>query len=352
MLALRDKIRRAAPSNINVLISGETGTGKELVAKALHAQSHRHDGPLIAINCAAIPEHLMESELFGHERGAFTGALTRRYGKIEAADGGTLFLDEIGDMPPTLQAKLLRFTEDRHIERLGSNQRLPVDVRIVAATHQNIPRQISSGQFRQDLYYRLAELTLQVPPLRARNGDILLLAHHFVRRFSQATSRTLTDEAIYTLSNWHWPGNVRELESNLKRACLLASNKAITAADFELFDVARTPDELPLAAPHKVRPEAFRSSEQAAMESAPVPTDTSLYEAQENAGRQTAARSGKSAPLPINLQEARRNAEQSAIIRALSSSDENLTKAAKLLGVTRPTLYNLLEKHNLSPTRH
>lgn len=313
MLDLKRIIKKIAPADINVLICGETGTGKELVAHELHRRSLTRTGPFVAINCAAIPDNLLESELFGHERGAFTGALNRKLGKIETANGGTLFLDEIGDMPSNLQAKLLRFTEDRFIERVGANDRIPVDVRLVAATHQNISKQIVSGTFRQDLYYRLAEITLTLPPLRKRGQDTLLIAQHLLQGYAEGdTPPTLSEDALEAISRWHWPGNVRELENILKRACLLRTSNRINSADLELFDVAQRHDRLPLAAPPKAIPDVERS------------------------GNST-----------LDLQEVRRQAEQSAIIRAIARADDNVSKAAKLLGVTRPTLYNLMDKYNI-----
>ncbi len=218
-------IEKVAPTSATVLILGESGTGKELLARALHDLSPRRDGRFVAINCAAIPETLLESELFGYEKGAYTGAAKQTFGKIEIANGGTLFLDEIGDLPMSLQAKLLRFLQERVIERIGGRQEIPVDVRIVCATHQSLKEQIVAGQFREDLYYRLAEIVVEIPPLRERKGDAALLAHGFVRRFAAEQRRgamTLLPDAIDAIEAHPWPGNVRELENVIKRAVIMA----------------------------------------------------------------------------------------------------------------------------------
>ena len=323
MTQLKAQIERVASADISVLITGETGTGKELVARALHAHSPRSENPLVAINCAAIPENLLESELFGHEKGAFTGANSRKLGKIEAANGGTLFLDEIGDMPFSLQAKLLRFTEDRVIERLGSNTRIPVDVRIVAATHQDIGKQIDAGKFRQDLYFRLGEVTLHIPPLHARAGDALLIANALLKKYGNGEMLKLTESAADAIEAWHWPGNVRELENRIKRACLLADSRLLNATDLELIDVATRPHDLTSGT-------ALPSSAQSPPGTGPVPLKATQKQ-------------------PLNLQEVRRLAEQDAILRALARTEGNVSKAAKLLGITRPTLYNLFEKYEIQP---
>ena len=268
----------------------------------------------MAINCAAIPENLLESELFGYEKGAFTGATGRKQGKIESADGGTLFLDEIGDMPMALQAKLLRFTEDRAIERLGGTRQIPVDVRILSATHQDLEALINEGRFRQDLYFRLGEVTLQLPPLRDRGGDAVLIANHLLRTHGKGDVLKLTAAAADAIEAWHWPGNVRELENRIKRACLLTESPALTPADLELFDVVGAADGL--------------SSQGASA----TPLKVSQKHAQ---------------PLPLNLQMVRREAERDAILRALARTDGNISQASRLLGVTRPTLYNLFEKYDI-----
>ena len=231
MLRICRTIEKVAPTSATVLLLGESGTGKELLARALHDLSPRRGQRFVAINCAAIPENLLESELFGYEKGAFTGAAKQTIGKIETANGGTLFLDEIGDLPLSLQAKLLRFLQERVIERVGGRQEIPVDVRIVCATHQSLKDQIAAGKFREDLYYRLAEIVVEIPPLRARKGDAALLAHAFVRRFAAEQRRgamTLLPDAIAAIEAHAWPGNVRELENVIKRAVIMADGTTIT----------------------------------------------------------------------------------------------------------------------------
>ena len=298
MLNVCRMIEKVAPAEVSVLILGESGTGKELIARATHDLSLRRDKRFLAINCAAIPEQLLEAELFGYEKGAFTGAAKTTPGKIEYANGGTLFLDEIGDMPLSLQAKLLRFLQNKVVERVGGRQEIPVDVRIVAATNQNLEVFIREQRFRQDLYYRLSEVTVAVPPLRDRPGDIMALSHAFLARYSQSTSgrtkRGFTDEAIAALTAYSWPGNVRELENKVKVACLLGD-------------------------------EAFVS-----------PADLVLASAAGNAG------------LPLNLKEVRNRAERDAVSRALAATVGNISKASELLGVSRPTLYDLLSRHGLA----
>lgn len=290
-------IERVSASDATVLLLGESGTGKELLAQALHDASRRK-GRFVAINCAAIPEALLESELFGYERGAFTGATKTTVGKIETAHGGTLMLDEIGDLPMSLQAKLLRFLQERNIERLGGRQEIAVDVRIVGATHQDLKAKIEQGLFREDLYYRLAEIVVDIPPLRDRAGDAVLLAHAFLRRFSSEQRRPilrLTDEAIRAVEAHRWPGNVRELQNMMKRASIMADGDRITAEDLGL-----------------------------AVPDAPAADDTEL-----------------------DLRTVRERAERQAVVAALSRTDNNIAKAADLLGVSRPTLYDLMAKLGL-----
>ena len=233
MLAICRTIDKVANANVSVMLLGESGTGKEVLARSLHQQSNRKAGRFVAINCAAIPENLLESELFGYEKGAFTGAAKTTPGKIETANGGTLMLDEIGDMPMALQAKLLRFLQERVVERVGGREGIPVDVRVVCATHQNLAQCIKEGRFREDLYYRLAEIVVDIPPLRARVGDSALLAHAFVRRFGQEHGRSLSlaDDALRAIETHAWPGNIRELENRIKRATIMADGSQITAAD-------------------------------------------------------------------------------------------------------------------------
>ncbi|MEN9455718.1 MAG: hypothetical protein RL210_1237 [Pseudomonadota bacterium] len=296
MQKLCRNIEKVAPSSATVMLLGESGTGKELLARGLHQFSQRADNKFIAINCAAIPENLLESELFGYEKGAFTGAAKQTKGKIEYADGGTLFLDEIGDLPQPLQAKLLRFLQERVVERVGGREEIPVDVRIVCATHQKLRSLISEGKFREDLYYRLSEIVLNIPPLRDREGDPLLLANALVSRFRLQEGRgalSFAPEAIAAIESHTWPGNVREMENCIKRAVVLAEGSQITL------------DDLGLPGAGSVEPE------------------------------------------PLNLRQVREEAERKAIVKALSRSDNNVAKAADLLGVSRPTLYDLLARFGL-----
>ena len=289
-------IERVAGADVTVLLLGESGTGKEVLARALHGLSPRRAHRFVAINCAAIPENLLESELFGYEKGAFTGAVRQTLGKIETAHRGTLFLDEIGDLPPALQAKLLRFLQERVIERVGGREEIPVDTRIVCATHQNLKDLIAAGRFREDLYYRLAEIVVTIPPLRTRPGDASLLAHAFVRRFAAEQKRgsiSLRAEAVAAIEGHPWPGNVRELENCVKRAVIMADGGTIG------------PDDLGLAAP------VAGGDEQA------------------------------------TLRQVRDTAEREAVVRVLGRVNGNVSRAAELLGVSRPTLYDLMERFGL-----
>ncbi|MEX2647808.1 MAG: PEP-CTERM-box response regulator transcription factor [Alphaproteobacteria bacterium] len=286
-------IEKVAPADVSVLLLGESGTGKEVLARALHALSHRAKYRFLAINCAAIPENLLESELFGYERGAFTGAVKQTKGKIEESDGGTLFLDEIGDVPLTLQVKLLRFLQERVVERVGGRQEIPVDIRLVCATHQNLEELIAEGRFREDLYYRVSELVIRIPPLRERDGDAALLAHSFLARYARTLGKGIkgfTPDALASIASYPWPGNVRELENKIKRAIIMAETPRITAANLDL------------------------------------PSDAGL------------------AP-PISLKRARRDAEIREVNRALAQCNGNVSAAAKLLGISRPTLYDLMRQH-------
>jgi two-component system NtrC family response regulator len=295
MLKVCRMVERVASSDVGVLVLGESGTGKEVLAQGLHKMSPRADNKFVAINCAAIPENLLESELFGYEKGAFTGAVKQTPGKIELADGGTLFLDEIGDLAPSLQVKLLRFLQERVVERVGGRKEIPVDVRIVCATHQNLKLGIEEGRFREDLYYRLSELVIEIPPLRERPGDATLLAKHFLDRFSADQGRSLrgfTEDALAAVEAHNWPGNVRELENRVKRATVMAEGNRVSAADLDL-----TPDD--------------QDAE------------------------------------PLNLKKVRELAERQALQRAMAQADGNVSQAAKLLGVSRPTLYDLMRQHNL-----
>lgn len=289
-------VEKVAASDATVLVLGESGTGKELIARGVHAASSRRKERFIAINCAAIPDTLLESELFGYEKGAFTGAVKTTPGKIEVANGGTLMLDEIGDLPMPLQAKLLRFLQERVIERIGGRQEIPVDVRIVCATHQDLKTLIREGRFREDLYYRLAEIVVSLPPLRARRGDAALLAHAFVRRFADEYKRgsmTLRDDVIRAIENHPWPGNVRELENCIKRAVIMADGNQITLDDVGLSDTKPEDD------------------------------------------------------IVVDLRQAREDAEKRVIITALGRADGNVLRAAEMLGVSRPTLYDLMHRYGL-----
>ena len=295
MLKICRIIEKVAPTDTSVLLIGESGTGKEVLANALHSLSQRKNENFIAINCAAIPENLLESELFGYEKGAFTGAVKQTPGKLELADHGTLFLDEIGDLPLQLQSKLLRFLQERTLERLGGREKIQVDVRIVSATHQDLQQMISEKTFRQDLYYRLSDLTINIPPLRDRKSDAILLARAFFERHKsilKTTLKGLTQDALRTIENHSWPGNVRELEAVIKRAIIMAESAYIEDKDLGLGNIN---------------------------------PDINL----------------------ISLKDAREKAEKEAIHHALSITHENISKAAELLCVSRPTLYDLIKKYQL-----
>ena len=296
MLRLCRTVEKIAATTATVLLLGESGTGKELLARGVHDHSPRKGERFVAINCAAIPENLLESELFGYEKGSFTGAAKTTPGKIETAHGGTLMLDEIGDLPMALQAKLLRFLQERTIERIGGRQEIPVDVRIVCATHQDLKSLISQGQFREDLYYRLAEIVLTVPPLRDRIGDRALLSHAMVKRFAAAEKRgsiRLSAAALTAIEQHAWPGNVRELENCMKRAVIMSEGNLIDAAELGL-----------------------------------------------------GMADGEAVSMP-DLRTIRDRAEKEAVIRALALADGNIVKATALLGVSRPTLYDLMNKFEL-----
>ncbi|MEI7444332.1 MAG: PEP-CTERM-box response regulator transcription factor [Burkholderiales bacterium] len=292
------QIERLAAVDATVALLGESGTGKELLARALHEGSPRRAGRFVAINCAAIPEGLLESELFGHERGAFTGAVKSTPGKVELADGGTLFLDEIGDLPMPLQAKLLRFLQERSIERIGGRAPIQVDVRVVCATHRNLRDRITEGTFREDLFYRLTEIVVTLPPLRDRIGDATLLAHAFVQRFAKRNGRdrmTLGDDALDAIAAHRWPGNVRELENAIKRSVIMAQGRTIHAADLGL-----------------------------------APAEDLVAD-----------------PAEYNLRRLRDDVERRAVLTAMARCDGNVVRAADLLGVSRPTLYDLLRRFGL-----
>ena len=289
-------VQKLAPTQATVLLLGESGTGKERLAQALHSLSARAARPMVAINCAAIPENLLESELFGYERGAFTGAVKQTRGKIETADGGTLFLDEIGDMPLALQAKLLRFLQERVIERVGGRELIPVDVRIIAATHQDLKAAIAEKSFREDLFYRISEVTVNIPPLRERGSDAVLIANYLLQEACKRHGKAqlkLAPDAIAAIERHPWPGNVRELENRVNAAAIMAEGKLVTAEDLTL--------------------------------ERPAEGETIL-----------------------SLREVRQRAEAAAIERALAVASGNVSKAAELLGITRPTLYDLMERTGIS----
>jgi two-component system NtrC family response regulator len=285
-------IRKVATTEVPVLIIGESGTGKELVAKAIHRNSHRRAYPFVVINCSAIPEALLESELFGHEKGAFTGAHIQRKGRFEMAQFGTLFLDEIGELSLPLQVKLLRFLQEQNIERVGGREAIVVDARVLAATNKDLTQALKAGKFREDLYYRLRVVTISLPPLREREDDILLLATSMLQRFANENKKKIggfTPQAIQTLKTYSWPGNIRELENKIKRAVIMAEEQKVTPMDLEL---------------------------------------NSSYERFEHKG----------------LKEARETLEREMIERALTKNNGIITKAAEELGISRPTLYELMEK--------
>ena len=296
MLKVARTIERVANADVSVMLLGASGTGKELLARGLHQSSARRGGAFVAINCAAIPETLLEAELFGHEKGAFTGAIKTTEGKIEQAEGGTLFLDEVGDIPLPLQVKLLRFLQERTIERVGGRKQVAVDTRIVCATHRNLEEMILAGTFRDDLYYRLAEIVVRIPALAERPGDATLLAKHFLHRFAREMStgaKGFAPSALKAINDWPWPGNVRELENRLKRAVIMADGKLITAEDLDF----------------------------------------------------PAAEDGQ----PVNLKAAREETDRRVIRGALARTENNISGAAKLLGISRPTLYDLMKQYDLQP---
>ncbi len=297
MMSLCRTAERVATANIAVLITGESGTGKEILARSIHDLSARSGQNFVAINCAAIPDNLLESELFGHEKGAFTGAVKQTIGKVEQAHLGTLFLDEIGDMPLSLQSKLLRFLQNRTIERIGGRKEISVDVRVLSATNCDLAAMMKEGSFREDLFYRLNEVSMHIPPLRERPGDAILLAKYFRAKYSkdfQRAPKSFTTEALAIIGSYSWPGNVRELENRVKRSMLMADGKGITATDLDL--------DLPADA-----------------DSALIPT----------------------------LRQIRMQAESDAVIRALALTNNNVSDASQLLGVSRPTLYEIMRTANM-----
>ena len=298
MMKVARTIERVANADVSVMLLGASGTGKELLARGVHESSGRRDGAFVAINCAAIPENLLESELFGHEKGAFTGAVRTTEGKIELANGGTLFLDEVGDIPLPLQVKLLRFLQERTIERIGGRKAIAVDTRIVCATHQNLEAMIGAGTFREDLFYRLAEIVVKIPTLAERPGDAVLLAKHFLARFAREMNpkvKGFAPDALAAIDGWGWPGNVRELENRVKRAVIMAEGKLVGAEDLDLAG-----------------------------------GDAEAGEA-------------------LNLKAAREQADRRMIRQALARCEGNISNTAKLLGISRPTLYDLLKQYDMQP---
>ncbi|QOL26486.1 PEP-CTERM-box response regulator transcription factor [Thalassotalea sp. LPB0316] len=295
---MRMMVKRIAPTAITALLLGESGTGKEVTANAIHLASDRKEKPFIAINCASIPETLLESELFGFEKGAFTGAHKTTKGKIECAEGGTLFLDEIGDMPFNLQAKLLRFLQEKKIERLGGRQEIAVDVRVVCATNQNLQEMVKEKTFREDLFYRVSEITLDIPPLRDRDEDIIILAQYFLNLYAQeynSKAKGFAEDALKALRKYNWPGNIRELQNKVKSSVIMSTGIQVTALDLGFFDE--------------------------------VDEDYTL---------------------DLNLRSVRESAETIAIQKAYALAEGNMSKTADLLGITRPTLYSLIEKYELN----
>ncbi len=294
LLKICRQLEKISPTTVTCTLLGESGTGKEVMARAIHQLSPRKTKRFVAINCAAVPENLIESELFGYEKGAFTGANKTTIGKVETANEGTLFLDEIGDMPLNLQAKLLRFLQERVIERVGGRSEIPVDVRVICATNKNLEEMVKVGSFREDLFYRICEMTVIIPPLRNRLGDKVLLARHFKLKFAKEHGQNVTgftSDAIAAIENYSWPGNIRELENKIKRAVIMADGKHITREDLGLAEAGE---------------------------------------------------------LSLNLRHVRQEAERGAILRALSMTDNNISAAAKLLGVTRPTFYDLIKKYDMT----
>lgn len=296
MVKVARTIERVAGTSVSVMLLGASGTGKELLAQGLHDASDRANGPFVAINCAAIPENLLESELFGHEKGAFTGAVKTTEGKIESADGGTLFLDEVGDIPLPLQVKLLRFLQERTIERIGGRKAIAVNTRIVCATHQDLEKMIGENTFREDLFYRLAEIVVRIPTLAERHGDAVLLAKAFLKRFAADMNPAVTGfgpDALTVIDAHDWPGNVRELENRVKRAVIMADGKLVSADDLDLGETEEEAAEV------------------------------------------------------LNLKSAREQSDRRVIRHALARSEGNISSTAKMLGISRPTLYDLLKQYDL-----
>ena len=311
MMDIFNTVKRVAPTDVSVLVTGESGTGKELIAKAIHKRSPRQGGPFIPINCGAIPENLLESELFGHEKGSFTGAHVTRPGKFELADGGTIFLDEIGELSQSLQVKILRFLQDQVIERVGGREPIQVNVRIIAATNRDIEEMLGTKEFREDLFYRINTISLSLPPLRERDEDILLLAMYFLNHYNGEFSKNIrgfSNSAHGTLSGYAWPGNVRELENRIKRAVIMTTGKLIQ------------------------------------------PEDLDLPYADEFGGKSQSGDRGLSVPAGMTLKQAREETERKLVFGALLRSRGNVSAAAKELDVSRPTLHDLMKKLDIAST--
>ncbi|MGD8175208.1 PEP-CTERM-box response regulator transcription factor [Marinimicrobium sp. ARAG 43.8] len=299
MLKICRMLEKVSPTNVTCTLLGESGTGKEVMARSIHQLSPRRQKRFIAINCAAVPENLIESELFGYEKGSFTGAAKQTLGKVETAHEGTLFLDEIGDMPLNLQSKLLRFLQERVIERVGGREEIPVDVRVICATNKDLQQMVDDGSFREDLFYRISEVTIRIPPLRQRQGDNVLLARHFMLKFAKEHKQKIkgfTPDAVEAIESYSWPGNIREMENKIKRAVIMADGKHITRDDLDLVIDGND--------------------------------------------------------LSFNLRQVRQEAEKHAILRAVAMTDNNISAAAKLLGITRPTFYDLIKKHDIPLGNH
>jgi two-component system NtrC family response regulator len=294
-------IRKVAGTDAPVLLLGESGTGKEMAAAAIHHRSTRKNGPFVAINCNAIPENLLESELFGHEKGVFTGAHIQRKGLMETAAGGTLFLDEIGELPPAIQVKLLRFLQEHRLQRVGGREEIQIDTRLVAATNADLKQMIDTGKFREDLYFRLAVVTIRLLPLRERGEDVVFLAREFLQRYAAQSGRTklvFTPDALRAIARYSWPGNVRELQNRVKRAVIMASGSRVTAKDLEL---------------------------------------------QQSQDPESSA---------TTLREAREQVEREMIEHSLKRNSGKITSAAAELGISRPTLYELMEKLGISKSAY
>ncbi|OGW51774.1 MAG: two-component system response regulator [Nitrospirae bacterium RBG_19FT_COMBO_42_15] len=302
-----ETVLRVAPTDATVLISGESGTGKELIANAIHQKSKRHDKPFIKVNCAALTETLLESELFGHEKGAFTGAISKKEGRFELADKGTIFLDEIGDMSPATQAKVLRVLQEKEFERVGGTKTLKIDVRVIAATNKELDKEVKAGRFRDDLFYRLNVVTIHMPSLKERKEDIVPLSDHFLRYYKEKNNKTikgLHPEALGLLQNYNWPGNVRELENAIERAVIMSRGEYIAPSDFPIAIQSALPSDSPLS-------------------------------------------KGGQRGVDVDAGKSIKDVEKSLIVRTLNETKNNRTKAAGLLGITRRTLLNKIKEYKI-----